>query len=63
MNVPTVVTIFTGIVVILKLLGYITLGWYPILITIGVIYGFMLLMIIFSLALLNAKANSIQKRW
>lgn len=63
MNVPTVVTIFTGIIVILKLLGYIALGWYPILTTICVVYGFMFLMVVFSLALLNTKTNSIQKHW
>ena len=63
MNIPTIVTIFACAVVLLKLLGYIALGWSPILWGIGIAYGFMLLLILGSIVLLALTPKNPTKLW
>ena len=62
MNVPVICTIFAGVIVTLKLLGYIALGWATILWGIGIVFGFQLVMVIFAMITLGL-ANRNLRRW
>ena len=62
MNVPVIFTIFAGVIVTLKLLGYIALAWTPILWGIGIVFGFQSVMVIFAMVTLSL-ANRNLRRW
>jgi len=62
MNVPVICTIFAGVIVTLKLLGYIALGWTTILWGIGIVFGFQLVMVTFAMITLGL-ANRNPRRW
>ena len=62
MNVPVICTLFAGVIVTLKLLGYIALAWTPILWGIGIVFGFQLVMVIFAMVTLSL-ANRTVRRW
>lgn len=50
MNIPTVLTIFACIVVLLNLLGYIALAWTTIFWGVGVLFGGMFVLMLVALA-------------
>lgn len=62
MNVPVICAIFAGVIVTLKLLGYIALGWTTILWGIGIVFGFQLVMATFAMITLGL-ANRNLRRW
>ena len=62
MNIPVICTLFAGVIVILKLLGYIALAWTPILWGIGIVFGFQLVMVTFAMITLGL-ANRNLRLW
>lgn len=58
MNIPTVLTIFACIVVLLKLMGYIALAWTPILCGAGILFGGMFIMVLLAAITLKRSANN-----
>lgn len=52
MNINFMLVLTCCIVVVLKLLGYIALGWTPILWGVGIVFGFILLIVL--LAVISA---------
>ena len=60
MNVPVIFTIFAGVIVTLKLLGYIAMVWTPILWGIGIMFGFQLVMVTFAMITLGFANRNVQ---
>lgn len=62
MNINFVLVLTCCVVVVLKLLGYITLAWTPIIWGIGIVFGFQLVMVTFAMITLGL-ANRNLRRW
>ena len=62
MNINFVLVLTCCIVVVLKLLGYIALGWTPILWGVGIVFGFILLTLLLAVILASTTTEHILNR-
>lgn len=57
MNIPSLLTLTACTVVVLKLLGYITISWMPILWGIGIVFIGMVIMLVLAVAFAQKNVN------